>query len=158
MIKRHQCSHVNRDLLPDKMIRIHDKLSRLSNAFATSDQAVISLLDDYYEKVKLWYSFAINDYIDMKEILRGPISMQGDYAHLIRTNGKDAYFKPKFKNHFTHYEITKLLHQPFTYSIRNNIAYYYSTRKDLKYNKEASQSFGIDLYGDVIVLPSCLIP
>jgi len=158
VIKRHQCSHINRDLLPDKMILIHDKLSRLSNAFATTDQAVISLLDEYYEKVKLWYSYAIENYFNVEEILKGPLSMQGDYAVLIKTNGKEGHIKPKFKNHFTLSEFSKLLNTPFAYTTIANLAIYYSKEKGLEYNKEASHRYGINLLGDVIVLPQDLMP
>ena len=66
--------------------------------------------------------------------------------------------KPKFKNHFTLSEFSKLLNTPFAYTTIANLAIYYSKEKGLEYNKEASHRFGINLLGDVIVLPQDLMP
>jgi hypothetical protein len=157
-MKSHNCVNIIRDLLPINVLSIHDRLRRSSNVFKTNDEAIISLLNEHYDYVKMWHSYAIRDYIDLDDLLRGPLSMQGDYAYLLKTNGKEACFKPKFKNHFTLNEFSKLLKKPFTSRINGSMAIFYSTSNNLEYNKNASKSYGIDLYGDVIILPSCLSP
>ena len=158
MSEKHKCVFINKELLPEEMSRLYDKLKKFSKGFTSRDKHTVSLLDDYYKRVMLLYSFANESHINFEELLRPPLSMQGNDALLIKTNGKEVYFSPRFKRHFTLLEFTKLIPTPFTYTTTANLAIYYSKAKGLVPNKRASQMYGMNFSGDVIVLPQPLTP
>lgn len=158
MKRPHKCAQICSDMLSSKFYSKFLKLADLSNEFNNYDRKLLSLLNKLYDEIEMHYPFAIQTKEFSHYLLKAPLSMQGDYAKIIRVDGSESHISPLFGCHFTMYEFQKVIDFPVRYFITGNIAIYYSTRKGLLFNKEASQSFNKDLFGDVIVLPSTLAP
>ena len=154
---QHKCINIDSELLPNKFLVIYTKLKVLSDDFTLDTTKITDVLDEFYEKVFKWVSYAIKTH-EHFNFPTSPLSMQGDSATVRKANGEEKNLYPKNKRDFKMIEFAREIKSPFKFTLISNLAIYYSTKSGQKLNKNVSEHFKIEFYGDVIIVPQDLMP